>query len=773
MINSSIREYIFQEKFGPEFFKFVIWAFTRGKELKKSGVSLEHRLTSSRTKGDFIRKLKEKVCNRALALENSECSESFLRLQQVKLHCAICELVTQNQMKAYTNKILEKVEEIRQQEIRKRKMEQLITTVVPSFLTKTIMQSSEQELLFMKGNFKISEKQMEDLRLALNSPEEFPFQEEDLERQLAEEIEQQMVMVDECLKSYITQREKEEENRKQREMFEIKFKVKNLIRSFFLLKIDTLSDEVLKLLSNDPIRNSKHVLELKELHSQLQQYSETLDILKVTTKVISDDQNLIQKEIENRRKEREQKQRAILQSKENIYRLKIIKQLNTLTIEKLDKVKLNEEKLRIESFLTGDDPQESTDVFKTMVQSTLDDVLSTELDSILQEKRKEKKRISLEKFEKDLPSILKQKIQEASLEDLENILIGIVPTARHLGINFDRDIIDEKQIKEHIVDYCKRERQLIDFLCKRKKETVSQKQRDDFKYKIAFVLDAHAATYCLTLPKKKIEKLRDAIEKDKKENDLFKSLETKVKEQMQNDLPNNNLSDDEMDYIIVSAIERYMLIFDVAKEECKKKCFPGTAMVVERSSGMKSISDVQIGDQVLTLTSEGEFVFRDVYLLAHADANDVVPYVCITTDTNITINLTSDHCLFVESIKHYTKASKVKVGDLIFIIKDGKCFPDRVAFIKQTYLTGAYCPYTINGNIVVDSVAASCFTTTFSPSVSQVLLTPVRILYSILPLHTYQSIFETTNVTDVSELSRRAKSFILSPLKALTRFSKF
>ncbi len=69
----------------------------------------------------------------------------------------------------------------------------------------------------------------------------------------------------------------------------------------------------------------------------------------------------------------------------------------------------------------------------------------------------------------------------------------------------------------------------------------------------------------------------------------------------------------------------------------------------------------------------------------------------------------------------------VRKGDSLFS-RDGS--PLRVVHIVGTWEQGLYNPHTVDGNLVVDGVQVSCFTTAVEPKTAMKAIQPLRVLYT-------------------------------------------
>lgn len=143
-------------------------------------------------------------------------------------------------------------------------------------------------------------------------------------------------------------------------------------------------------------------------------------------------------------------------------------------------------------------------------------------------------------------------------------------------------------------------------------------------------------------------------------------------------------------------------------------CFSGNSKVQLVDGSTTSLSDVHVGDQVLSADASGELFFDTVFRVPHWSAETDTTFVRLTTKSGNTLELTRGHQLHVGtccSLDELTYAGNVKVGDVLFTVDDDdKMVEDVVVSREEVKRQGAYNVHTLNANLVVDGVVASHFT---------------------------------------------------------------
>lgn len=152
-------------------------------------------------------------------------------------------------------------------------------------------------------------------------------------------------------------------------------------------------------------------------------------------------------------------------------------------------------------------------------------------------------------------------------------------------------------------------------------------------------------------------------------------------------------------------------------------CFPATATVQLESGRTVSMHQLTVGDRVHV----GNGIFSPVFIFTHAAHKVSYNFVSLDTASGLALSLTPGHYLYVNGV--LSAARIVLPGDSLRAA-DGSA--DVVIRVRRTRKTGLYNPQTLHGDIAVDGVVASTFTTTVDPSCAQGMLAPLRAVYSAL-----------------------------------------
>ncbi len=152
------------------------------------------------------------------------------------------------------------------------------------------------------------------------------------------------------------------------------------------------------------------------------------------------------------------------------------------------------------------------------------------------------------------------------------------------------------------------------------------------------------------------------------------------------------------------------------------ECFPSDASVTVESGVSKHISELNIGEKVLVSTG----TFSEVIMFTHSDASARSQFVELTTDAN-KIQLSPGHYIYASG--SLVAAKEVRVGDVLSLANGSEA---AVRSVRVVTKDGLYNPQTVQGDIVVNGVKASTYTTAVEPKAAHSLLAPVRLLNSLV-----------------------------------------
>ena len=129
-------------------------------------------------------------------------------------------------------------------------------------------------------------------------------------------------------------------------------------------------------------------------------------------------------------------------------------------------------------------------------------------------------------------------------------------------------------------------------------------------------------------------------------------------------------------------------------------CFSSSTEVDVRGKGRTPISDIKIGDFVLSVNDS----YERVYSFGHYGESIAGDFVQVHVEEGVAVELTGNHLIVVNGV--VTCASSIKSGDLLTKADGGSAKVARVATVKRK---GVYAPFTESGMIVVNGYVASSY----------------------------------------------------------------
>jgi hypothetical protein len=147
-------------------------------------------------------------------------------------------------------------------------------------------------------------------------------------------------------------------------------------------------------------------------------------------------------------------------------------------------------------------------------------------------------------------------------------------------------------------------------------------------------------------------------------------------------------------------------------------CFSPDSSVQTKDHGTVLMKELQLGDSVLTLSGDYKKVMAfQTYSMPEPSKESI--YLKIMTNVGNEIVMTPRHMIFLcEDRSHPVPASNIEVGDCLVVVQDdnNETIATAVAEteatvvnIEQVLLSGGISPLTEEGTIIVDGIAASCY----------------------------------------------------------------
>lgn len=182
----------------------------------------------------------------------------------------------------------------------------------------------------------------------------------------------------------------------------------------------------------------------------------------------------------------------------------------------------------------------------------------------------------------------------------------------------------------------------------------------------------------------------------------------------------NDVDNDDDNDGIEDSDDEFPLVPEESAED-DSECFPADATVELASGATVRMADLSTGDVVRVSAT----AFSPVFMWTHKMASGTFDFLRLTTSAGSALTVTPGHYLWVNGEMKAAKA--VVVGDALESV--AAAADVMVTAVTRVSATGLYNPQTLDGNIVVDGIRASTFTTAIQPAVASALLSPLRVLF--------------------------------------------
>lgn len=178
------------------------------------------------------------------------------------------------------------------------------------------------------------------------------------------------------------------------------------------------------------------------------------------------------------------------------------------------------------------------------------------------------------------------------------------------------------------------------------------------------------------------------------------------------------------------------------KSEAAKNggCFEENSIVYDNVRGPTRIQDVSVGDKILSVGADGRYEYSEVAFFLDYDPTSERLYYEFATESGSKISMTPSHLIFVggsEKRRDQMKADFAKfviVGNYVLVrtSPDQAGTLEKVVSISTRLGKGAYAPATLNGNIVVNNIAASCYAIFRDEKLTHSFFLPMRWMFQFI-----------------------------------------
>ncbi|XP_030370903.1 protein hedgehog [Scaptodrosophila lebanonensis] len=165
-------------------------------------------------------------------------------------------------------------------------------------------------------------------------------------------------------------------------------------------------------------------------------------------------------------------------------------------------------------------------------------------------------------------------------------------------------------------------------------------------------------------------------------------------------------------------------------------CFTPSSTALLDSGVRKPLSELAIGDRVLSMNEQGQPIYSDVILFMDRNLEQAESFVQLHTEGGAVLSVTPAHLIMVwqpeQEKLSYVFADRVEEQNFVLVHNEaGELRPQRVVKVTTLQGRGVVAPLTKEGTIVVNSVAASCYAIIDSQSLAHFGLAPMRLWYML------------------------------------------
>lgn len=152
------------------------------------------------------------------------------------------------------------------------------------------------------------------------------------------------------------------------------------------------------------------------------------------------------------------------------------------------------------------------------------------------------------------------------------------------------------------------------------------------------------------------------------------------------------------------------------------ECFPADAEVEVEDGSTKPMGKLSVGDYVKVANG----LYSPVFMFTHKVTDGWFDFVQISTASGQVIRLTANHYIYVDGLLQ--AAGSVTPGARVQL---GGGSSDRVVTVDRVKGEGLFNPQTLHGDIIVNNLRVSTYTTAIRPELAHMLLQPLRVLFRI------------------------------------------
>lgn len=160
------------------------------------------------------------------------------------------------------------------------------------------------------------------------------------------------------------------------------------------------------------------------------------------------------------------------------------------------------------------------------------------------------------------------------------------------------------------------------------------------------------------------------------------------------------------------------------------KCFSGRSTVRTSDGTIVTLSDVQIGQEVLVWNGK-EVIFEAIYDIIHREKKNFYPFIQLIVfndqlNSTHSIEISSKHLIFQYERNKPVFASQIQIGDYLQLVIQSNIFPAKVIEVNEVLSEGFSAPLTRSGTIVVNDLICSNYAEARNHHLAHLAMQPYR-----------------------------------------------
>jgi hypothetical protein len=146
----------------------------------------------------------------------------------------------------------------------------------------------------------------------------------------------------------------------------------------------------------------------------------------------------------------------------------------------------------------------------------------------------------------------------------------------------------------------------------------------------------------------------------------------------------------------------------------------------------------QANVEVLAVNDKNEMIFSPIRYWVHAEPETTAEYVNLETFSGHKLSLTKEHLIYrvacdvSDAAREPVFADRLQAGQCILIETDGSLSASKIVSRSTERQQGVFSPITSKGSIIVNGVAASCYSYVENEALQKIVYSYVETVQAML-----------------------------------------